>query len=141
MPSYTAPQVSGWSIFGGWSAKLIAQGSLGQVSRLSPSGKLEEGFGQREIVKEESAWTKPEDQSISISEPKADLWSDDVNRRIACAIDHGRKIGLMRDGDRIVVVAGWKPKAGTSNAVRVVELGSLTEHNILGIPDIQNYKD
>lgn len=74
-------------------------------------------------------------------EAKADLWSDDVNRRIACAIDHGRKIGLLVDGDRVVVVAGWKPTSGTSNSVRIVQLGSLTEHNILGIPDMKNYKD
>ncbi|VDD80429.1 unnamed protein product [Mesocestoides corti] len=78
---------------------------------------------------------------ILYKESKADLWADDVNRRIACAIEHGRKIGLLADRDHIVVVAGWKSDPGTTNTVRIVQLGSLAEHNILGIPDIMNYKD
>ncbi|KAL5962404.1 Pyruvate kinase PKM [Taenia solium] len=78
---------------------------------------------------------------IFYEEPKADLWSDDVNRRIACAIEYGRRKGLFMDRDRIVVVAGWKGEPGSTNTIRIIQLGSLVEHNILGIPDVKNYKD
>ncbi|MTV29098.1 hypothetical protein FTX61_27560, partial [Nitriliruptoraceae bacterium ZYF776] len=78
---------------------------------------------------------------IFYEEPKADLWSDDVNRRIACAIEYGRRRSLFMDRDRIVVVAGWKGEPGSTNTIRIIQLGSLVEHNILGIPDIKNYKD
>ena len=64
-----------------------------------------------------------------------------MNRRIACAIEHGRQEGLFDDRDRLVVVAGWKAQSGSTNTVRIIQLGSLVEHNILGIPDIKNYKD
>lgn len=64
-----------------------------------------------------------------------------MNRRTACALEYGRKIDLLHDGDNVIVVAGWKPDSGSSNSIRIVELGSLTEHNIIGVPDIKMYKN
>jgi len=49
-----------------------------------------------------------------------DDWVADVDARVQAAIAHGKHEGFVGEGDRVVVVTGWRRGAGNSNTVRVV---------------------
>ena len=49
-----------------------------------------------------------------------DNWHDDIDRRIALAIDYGRARHFFRPGSLIVVVTGWHSGAGNTNTVRII---------------------
>uniref|UniRef100_A0A0X3PN37 Pyruvate kinase n=1 Tax=Schistocephalus solidus TaxID=70667 RepID=A0A0X3PN37_SCHSO len=78
---------------------------------------------------------------IFYGEPRTELWAEDMDRRIACAIDFGRKRKFLNDGDNIIVVTGFKAGSGATNSLRVIELGTDAEHHVMGIPDLKNFKD
>ncbi|KAM7537103.1 hypothetical protein Aperf_G00000071560 [Anoplocephala perfoliata] len=78
---------------------------------------------------------------ILYEKPKADLWAEDVNRRISCALEFGRQNDLFMDRDSVVVVTGWINEPGFTNTMRIIQIGSLVEHNIIGVSDMKNYKD
>lgn len=50
-------------------------------------------------------------------------WVEDVDTRVREAIAFGRKKGVVRDGDKVVIVTGWRPGAGASNTTAVAEVG------------------
>ena len=43
-----------------------------------------------------------------------------MDARVQAAIAHGKHEGFVAEGDRVVVVTGWRRGAGNSNTVRVV---------------------
>nr|CDS32447.1 pyruvate kinase [Hymenolepis microstoma] len=53
---------------------------------------------------------------------KADEWSDDIDNRINAAIGYARGMGLVKTGDRIVVVAGSLATSGSTNTMHIFTL-------------------
>jgi len=47
-------------------------------------------------------------------------WQDDVEERINFAIAHGKKRGMVKTGDVVIAVQGWKGGVGQTNTVRVL---------------------
>jgi len=47
-------------------------------------------------------------------------WLQDVDLRVKAAITFGQQGGFVKQGDRVVVVTGWRSGAGHSNTVRVM---------------------
>ncbi|VDO14669.1 unnamed protein product [Rodentolepis nana] len=78
---------------------------------------------------------------IFYGEPRTELWAEDMDRRISCAIDYGRKRRFLNDGDNVVVVTGWKAGSGATNSLRIIQLGTPAETHVLGMPDLKGYKD
>ncbi|KAI9015798.1 pyruvate kinase [Phycomyces nitens] len=52
-------------------------------------------------------------------EHKSD-WQEDVEARIKWGIMQGKKFGLVKSNDSVVVVQGWKTGVGNTNAIRVL---------------------
>lgn len=78
---------------------------------------------------------------ILFIEPRTELWAEDMDRRISCAIDYGRKRRFLNDGDNVVVVTGWKAGSGATNSLRIIQLGTPAETHVLGVPDLKDFKD
>ncbi|KAL5110345.1 Pyruvate kinase PKM [Taenia crassiceps] len=78
---------------------------------------------------------------IFYGEPRTELWAEDMDRRISCAIDYGRKRRFLNDGDNVVVVTGWKAGSGATNSLRIIQLGTPAETHVLGVPELKNFKD
>nr|CUU98683.1 hypothetical transcript [Hymenolepis microstoma] len=57
----------------------------------------------------------------------ADCWSEDVNHRIECGINYGLQIG-------------WRSEPGHTNAVRIIQLGSFENHDVIGFPELKHLK-
>ncbi|VDL86977.1 unnamed protein product [Schistocephalus solidus] len=57
---------------------------------------------------------------IFYGEPPTELWAEDMDLRIACAIDFGRKRKFLNDGDNIIVVTGFKTGSGATNSLCVI---------------------
>ncbi|VDO01436.1 unnamed protein product [Rodentolepis nana] len=70
----------------------------------------------------------------------ADPWSEDVNLRIEYGINYGLQIGLLGDNDRVVVVTGWRSEPGHTNTVRIIQLGSSENHEVIGLPELKRLK-
>ncbi len=79
--------------------------------------------------------------TFCLIEPRTELWAEDMDRRISCAIDYGRKRRFLNDGDNVVVVTGWKAGSGATNSLRIIELGTAAEQHVLGVRDLKNFKD
>jgi len=47
-------------------------------------------------------------------------WMTDVDERVQYAIDLGKRINIMKTGDSVVVITGWRKGAGSSNTVRIL---------------------
>jgi pyruvate kinase len=47
-------------------------------------------------------------------------WQLDVEARIRHGIDQGKKHGLLRSNEPIVIVQGWKGGLGNTNTIRVL---------------------
>ncbi|KAF7727374.1 Pyruvate kinase [Apophysomyces ossiformis] len=47
-------------------------------------------------------------------------WQEDVEARIKWGIMQGKKYGLLKSNDPVVVVQGWKAGQGNTNAIRVL---------------------
>jgi pyruvate kinase len=47
-------------------------------------------------------------------------WQEDVESRIKYAVDHGVRHGLLKKGDAVIVVQGWKGGSGHTNTMRVI---------------------
>ncbi|KAM3176436.1 hypothetical protein ACTXT7_006515 [Hymenolepis weldensis] len=77
---------------------------------------------------------------ILCEENEADSWSEDVNRRIKYAINYGAQINLLGDNDHIVVLTGWRSGSGHTNAVRIIQLGSFENHDVIGLPDLNSLR-
>ena len=75
------------------------------------------------------------------TDPRTELWAEDMDRRISCAIDYGRKRRFLNDGDNVVVVTGWKAGSGATNSLRIIQLGTPAETHVLGTPDLKDFKD
>ena len=50
-------------------------------------------------------------------------WAKDVEQRVTDAIGFGRRKGIINDGDNVIVVTGWRPGAGASNTIAIMEVG------------------
>jgi len=51
---------------------------------------------------------------------REELWQEDVEKRIRHAVEHGFKHGLLKRGDTVVVVQGWKSGGGHTNTMRII---------------------
>ncbi|XP_042894887.1 pyruvate kinase PKM isoform X2 [Parasteatoda tepidariorum] len=49
-------------------------------------------------------------------------WTQDVDSRIQCAVDYGKKKLYLKSGDTIVIVTGWRKGAGATNTMRIITL-------------------
>lgn len=47
-------------------------------------------------------------------------WQAEVDMRIAWAITRAQELGMLREGDPVVAVQGWKPEAGYTSIVRIL---------------------
>ncbi|XP_055979604.1 pyruvate kinase PKLR isoform X3 [Sorex fumeus] len=55
-------------------------------------------------------------------DPPEPVWADDVDRRVQFGIDSGKLRGFLHTGDLVIVVTGWRPGAGYTNIMRVVNV-------------------
>jgi pyruvate kinase len=63
---------------------------------------------------------KPEE--MASSPVTADVWQEDVDKRIQWAIDEGKEAGMLNTGDTVVVVQGWKGGSGNTSVIRVLKV-------------------
>ncbi|XP_054712991.1 pyruvate kinase PKM-like [Uloborus diversus] len=47
-------------------------------------------------------------------------WTQDVDARIQYAVDLAKKRNLLKSGDNIVIVTGWRQGAGATNTMRII---------------------
>lgn len=47
-------------------------------------------------------------------------WQRDVDNRLKFAMSNGLKLGIMRKGDVVVAVQGWKAGSSHSNTLRII---------------------
>lgn len=64
-------------------------------------------------------------------EPRRPSWAEDLNCRLAFAVETGFERGVMKAGTPIVIVTGWRPGSGHTNTVRVVTLGDRRKKLVL----------
>ena len=57
-------------------------------------------------------------------EPKPDFnehdWQEDVDRRLKWGIGNAVKLGVVKKGDSVICVQGWRGGKGHTNTIRVV---------------------
>lgn len=58
-------------------------------------------------------------------------WAIDIDNRVNAAIEHARNTGLVKSGDRIVVVTGSVATSGSTNTMQIFTL--VDEHSKLQI--------
>ena len=74
-------------------------------------------------------------------EPKLEIWSDDMDRRIYKALDVGKLRGFIQPNDPIVIVTGWKSGSGYTNTMRLVNVPEKEDAPFFGTPIIEGYND
>lgn len=47
-------------------------------------------------------------------------WIEDVNMRVNCGVEYGKKKGFMHKGDSVIVVTGWREGRGFTNTMRIM---------------------
>lgn len=47
-------------------------------------------------------------------------WQSDVDSRIEWAMEKGKEMGLIKTGQTLIAVQGWKGGVGTTNTLRVL---------------------
>ncbi|KAF9159618.1 Pyruvate kinase [Actinomortierella ambigua] len=50
-------------------------------------------------------------------EPKSSDWQQDVDARLQCGIEEGVAAGLLRHGDAVIAIQGWKGGLGNTNTM------------------------
>ncbi|KAK3902640.1 pyruvate kinase [Staphylotrichum tortipilum] len=60
-------------------------------------------------------------------------WQEDVDRRIKWGLSHAIDLGILNEGETVVVVQGWKGGMGNTNTLRIVKAD--VEH--LGIGQLE----
>ena len=53
------------------------------------------------------------------SSPKLDDWSQDVDARVNAGIALGLSRGLLKQGDHVIVITGWRRGPGSTNTMRI----------------------
>lgn len=53
------------------------------------------------------------------SQPKLDDWSQDVDARVNAGIALGLSRGLLKQGDNVIVITGWRRGPGSTNTMRI----------------------
>jgi len=48
-------------------------------------------------------------------------WQEDVDRRLKWGIMNALKLGILKTGDPVVCVQGWRGGMGHTNTLRIVE--------------------
>ncbi|KAF3938884.1 hypothetical protein ABW19_dt0209413 [Dactylella cylindrospora] len=48
------------------------------------------------------------------------VWQEDVDKRLRWGIDEGIKLGILKPGDVVIAVQGWKGGLGHTNTLRIV---------------------
>lgn len=75
------------------------------------------------------------------AEPRMELWSDDMDKRIYKALSIGRERQFIKTGDPIIIVTGWKSGSGYTNTLRLINVPESDDAPILGTPIIKDYND
>jgi len=57
---------------------------------------------------------------ILYSGKQNELWQDDVDQRINYAIDFGKRLNILKSGDHILAIQGWKGGVGNTNTLRML---------------------
>lgn len=57
---------------------------------------------------------------FAYTEPRLEVWEDDVNRRIEWCMEKSKRQGFLLKGDSVVAVHGWKEGSSATNTVRVL---------------------
>jgi len=52
--------------------------------------------------------------------PRKEVWQEDVEARIHYAVEQGVKYGLLKRGDSVIAVQGWKGGYGHTNTMRIL---------------------
>jgi pyruvate kinase len=47
-------------------------------------------------------------------------WQEDVDQRLAWGMEQAIKYGLLKSGDPVVAVQGWKGGLGNTNTLRIL---------------------
>ena len=63
-------------------------------------------------------------------------WCEDIDNRINAAINHARHLGLVKGGDRIVVVTGSVGTSGSTNTIHIFTMEE--EHSKLRVVGSSN---
>lgn len=53
------------------------------------------------------------------TQPKLDDWSQDVDARVNAGIALGLSKGLLKQGDHVIVITGWRRGPGSTNTMRI----------------------
>lgn len=49
-------------------------------------------------------------------------WMEDVNARVSHGINYAKKRGMVKTGDAIIVLTGWKKGSGFTNTMRIIHV-------------------
>jgi len=60
--------------------------------------------------------------SVHYTQPKSPLWQDDVDARIKYALEHAKVRGIVKVGDLVIALQGWKGGVGNTNTVRLLHV-------------------
>ncbi|XP_035670779.1 pyruvate kinase PKM-like isoform X2 [Branchiostoma floridae] len=52
-------------------------------------------------------------------EKRKENWVDDVEARVTYCIEYAKNCQLMKVGDTVVIVTGWRPGSGHTNTMRI----------------------
>jgi len=66
---------------------------------------------------------------LEYREPRADKWSDDVDKRLEFAISKGRDMGFITTGSYVVFVCGYQPGSNATNSMQILK---VEENKVVG---------
>ncbi|CEP23485.1 pyk1 [Cyberlindnera jadinii] len=55
------------------------------------------------------------------NEPAVENWQEDVEKRVQSAITEAISLGILKKGDSVVCIQGWREGSGHSNTIRLVQ--------------------
>lgn len=64
-------------------------------------------------------YEKQPDMDLS-SPTQLDLWQEDVDRRISWAMEMGKMNGILKSGDEVIAIQGWRGGSGFTGVMRVL---------------------
>jgi len=59
---------------------------------------------------------------VYYDQPKHEIWQEDVDARIQFAVNYGKNSGILKAGDIVVAIQGWKGGVGNTNTIRLLRV-------------------
>ena len=53
-----------------------------------------------------------------------DAWQEDVDSRLVWAMNQAKSIGMLKEGDRVIGIQGWKGGSGNTSVLRILSVPS-----------------